>query len=253
METTTVLAPPRFTTRVGESEQGGVWAWPLTVVLHGFVAAAIVIVPLLGEESLPPENASVARAFFVAPALAPAPPPPPPPPSAVRPASAPRVAPKDASSAFTAPIDVPETIVPEAGMDLGVEGGMPGGVEGGVPGGVVGGVVGGLDAAPPPPAQVVRVGGMIREPKKVKHVPPVYPNIAIAAKIEGVVILECTINPQGRVEGVSVLRGVPTLDEAAVEAVKKWAYTPTLLGGVPVGVVMTVTVHFVLQQQTASF
>jgi protein TonB len=248
---TTVTAPLRFTTRVGESEQGHAWAWPLTVALHGLVAAAIVIVPLLGEDALPPENDSVARAFFVAPALAPAPPPPPPPPSAVRSTTAPRVAPKDASSAFTAPIDIPETIVPEAGMDLGVEGGVAGGVEGGVPGGVVGGVVGGLDALPPPPAQVVRVGGVIREPKKVKHVPPVYPSIAIAAKVEGVVILECTINPQGKVEGVQVLRGIPTLDEAAVEAVKKWAYTPTLLGGVPVGVVMTVTVNFVLQQQTA--
>jgi protein TonB len=249
---TTVKALPRFTTRVGEREQGSGWAWPLTVVLHGLAAAAIVIVPLLGEESLPLENTAVARAFFVAPALAPVPPPPPPPPSAARPTTAPRVAPRDASSAFTAPVDVPESIVQESGLDLGVEGGVAGGVEGGVPGGVVGGVVGGLDAAPPPPPQVVRVGGIIREPKKVKHVPPVYPSIAIAAKIEGVVILECTINPQGRVEGVQVLRGVPTLDEAAVEAVKKWAYTPTLLGGVPVGVVMTVTVNFVLQQQTAS-
>ena len=163
------------------------------------------------------------------------------------------MAPKEASSAFTAPVDVPETIAPESGLDLGFEGGVPGGVEGGVPGGVVGGVVGGLEAAPPPPPQVVRVGGLLREPRKVKHVAPVYPSIALAAKIQGVVILECTISPQGRVEGVQVLRGVPSLDEAAVEAVKKWAYTPTLLGGVPVGVVMTVTVNFVLAQQAASF
>jgi len=250
---TTVMPPPRFTTRVGANEIGRGWAWPLTVVLHGLAAAAVVIVPLLGEEPLPPENGSVARAFFVAPALAPAPPPPPPPPSAARPATAPRVAPKETSSALTAPVDVPETIAPESGLDLGFEGGVPGGVEGGVPGGVVGGVVGGLEAAPPPPPQLVRVGGVIREPRKVKHVAPVYPNIALTAKIQGVVILECTISPQGRVEGVQVLRGVPSLDEAAVEAVKKWAYTPTLLGGVPVGVVMTVTVSFVLQQQTASF
>jgi periplasmic protein TonB len=252
MERTTVIAPPRFTTRVGQGQDGGGWAWLLTVALHGLVAAAIVIVPLLGEESLPPEGAAVARAFFVAPALAPVPPPPPPP-SAARPTTAPRVAPKDPTNAFMAPVDVPETIAQEAGLDLGFEGGVAGGVEGGVPGGVVGGVVGGLDAAPPPPPQVVRVGGVIREPKKVKHVAPVYPSIALAARIEGVVILECTISPQGKVEGVQVLRGVPSLDEAAVEAVKKWAYTPTLLGGVPVGVVMTVTVNFVLQQQAASF
>jgi protein TonB len=249
---TTVTPPPRFTTRVGASEPGHGWAWPLTVVLHGLAAAAVVIVPLLGEELLPPENASVAKAFFVAPALAPVPPPPPPPAAAPR-ATAPRVVPKETSGTFTAPVDVPETITPDSGLDIGLEGGMPGGVEGGVPGGVVGGVVGGLETAPPPPPQVVRVGGVIREPRKVKHVAPVYPNIAITAKIEGVVILECTISPQGRVEGVQVLRGIPTLDDAAIEAVKKWAYTPTLLGGVPVGVVMTVTVNFVLQQQTASF
>jgi protein TonB len=247
---TTVIGPPRFTTRVGEREQGRGWAWPLTVLLHGVAAAAIVIVPLLGEDSLPLENTSVARAFFVAPALAP---PPPPPPPAARTTTAPPVAPKDSASAFMAPVDVPETIVQESGLDLGVEGGVAGGVEGGVPGGVVGGVVGGLDAAPSPPPQIVRVGGVVREPKKIKHVSPVYPNVALAARIEGVVILECTISPQGRVEGVQVLRGVPSLDEAAVEAVKKWAYTPTLLGGVPVGVVMTVTVNFVLKEHAASF
>ncbi len=123
---------------------------------------------------------------------------------------------------------------------------MPGGVEGGVPGGVVGGIVGGIEAAPPPPPQVVRVGGQVREPRKVRHVAPVYPRIALNAKVEGVVILECTISPQGRVERVQVLRGIPTLDEAAVDAVKQWAYTPTLVGGVPVAVVLTVTVNFVL-------
>ena len=117
----TVMAPPRFTTRVGESEQTSGWAFALTVVLHALGAAAIVIVPLLGEESLPLENTSVARAFFVAPALAPVPPPPPPP-AAARTAAAPRATPTPTAGAFTAPIEVPDTIVPEAGMDLGRRG-----------------------------------------------------------------------------------------------------------------------------------
>jgi protein TonB len=139
---------------------------------------------------------------------------------------------------FTAPVEVPTEIKPEEGIDLGVEGG--------VPGGVVGGVVGGLPDAPPPP-QAVRVGGQIKEPKKTKDVPPQYPDIAKQARVQGVVILECTISPQGRVSDVKILRGIPLLNEAALTAVKQWVYSPTLLNGVPVPVIMTVTVNFRLQ------
>jgi protein TonB len=216
------------------------------VLLHAAFAAAVVVAPILAREPLPAENERVASAFFVSPTYV-APPPPPPPPGAPRAATAPRAAPKEASAAFTAPVDVPQDLPAEASLDLGVEGGMPGGVEGGVPGGVVGGVVGGIEDAPPPPPPVVRVGGVIREPRKVKDVAPLYPSIARTAKIQGVVILECRISPQGRVEGVKVLRSVPTLDEPAVEAVRQWVYSPTLVDGVPVSVVMTVTVNFVLR------
>jgi len=92
--------------------------------------------------------------------------------------------------------------------------------------------------------QAVRVGGQIKEPRKVKDIKPVYPDIAKQARVQGVVILECTISPQGRVTDVKVLRGIPLLDAAAQEAVKQWVYTPTLLNGVPVPVIMTVTVNF---------
>jgi protein TonB len=141
---------------------------------------------------------------------------------------------------------VPEEVKPDEGIDLGVEGGVPGGVEGGVAGGVVGGVVGGLPDAPPPP-EAVRVGGNIKEPKKLKTIDPAYPAIAKQARVQGIVILECTIDPQGRVRDVKVLRGIPLLDQSAIEAVKQWVYTPTLLNGVPVPVIMTVTVNFKLQ------
>jgi protein TonB len=109
---------------------------------------------------------------------------------------------------------------------------------------VVGGVVGGLPDAPPPPSQAVRVGGNIKEPKKLRNVAPEYPDIARQARVQGVVILECTISPQGKVTDVKVLRGIPLLDQAAIDAVKQWVYTPTLLNGVPVPVIMTVTVNF---------
>jgi periplasmic protein TonB len=129
--------------------------------------------------------------------------------------------------------------------------GVPGGVEGGVPGGVVGGVVGGLPSAPPPPPpppqQPVRVGGAIKQPTKLKDVRPVYPPIAQSARVSGVVIIEATIGADGRVKDAKVLRSIPLLDQAALDAVKQWQFTPTLLNGVPVPVIMTVTVNFTLQ------
>jgi len=128
--------------------------------------------------------------------------------------------------------------------------GVAGGVEGGVPGGVVGGVVGGLPSAPPPPPppqQPIRVGGAIKQPNKIKNVNPVYPPIAQSARVSGVVIIEATIGPDGRVRDAKVLRSIPLLDQAALDAVKQWVFTPTLLNGVPVPVIMTVTVNFTLQ------
>ena len=128
--------------------------------------------------------------------------------------------------------------------------GMAGGVEGGVAGGVVGGVVGGLPEAPPPPpppAAPVRVGGNIRPPTKTRHVAPVYPPIAQSARVQGIVIIEATIGPNGKVQEAKVLRSIPLLDQAALDAVKQWEFTPTLLNGVPVPVIMTVTVQFTLQ------
>ena len=148
-----------------------------------------------------------------------------------------------------APIEAPKEIKPEAAVPS-VGEGVPGGVEGGVPGGVVGGVVGGLPEAPPPPpppAAPIRVGGNIKTPSKVKDVKPVYPPIAQSARVQGVVIIEATIGPDGRVKDAKVLRSIPLLDQAALDAVKQWVYSPTLLNGVPVPVIMTVTVNFTLQ------
>jgi TonB family protein len=74
----------------------------------------------------------------------------------------------------------------------------------------------------------------------------VYPKIAQSARVQGVVILEATIGPDGSVQDAKVLRSIPLLDQAAVDAVKQWQFAPTLLNGAPVPVIMTVTVNFTL-------
>jgi protein TonB len=114
---------------------------------------------------------------------------------------------------------------------------------GGVPGGIVGGVVGGVPESPAASAPV-RVGGEIREPKKIRHASPVYPELAVAARVHGSVILACIVSPQGLVTDVRLVRGIPLLNTAAIDAVKQWMYTPTLKDGVPVPVILTVTVRF---------
>ena len=93
----------------------------------------------------------------------------------------------------------------------------------------------------------MRVGGNIKTPTKVKDVKPVYPPIAQSARVQGVVIIEATIGADGGVQNARVLRSIPLLDAAALDAVKQWQFTPTLLNGVPVPVIMTVTVQFTLQ------
>ena len=90
----------------------------------------------------------------------------------------------------------------------------------------------------------VRVGGGILQPTRLKWVPPVYPQEAQDAKVQGIVIVEAVIDCAGDVAEARVLRGVPLLNDAAVQAVKQWKYTPTLLNGAPVPVIMTVTVTF---------
>lgn len=90
----------------------------------------------------------------------------------------------------------------------------------------------------------IRIGGGMRPPTKVHHVSPEYPAEALAAGISGVVIVEATIDPDGAVSDVQLVRRVDGLDDAAIAAVRQWRYTPTLLNGEPVPVIMTVTVNF---------
>ncbi len=225
------------------------------VLAHLAILTALILVPLWYFTPVLPSPSEII-AFVAAPPLPP--PPPPPPPPAAAPARQARHEPVKASPSpdrFAAPIAVPSSIEPEKLADTRGTTGVLGGVEGGVEGGVVGGIVGGLSSAVPPPppppvpppakpAAPVRIGGQIKAPALISRVDPVYPPLAQAAQLEGIVILEATVGETGRVELVKVLRSVGPLDAAAVEAVKQWRYSPLRLNDRPTSFVLTVTVQF---------
>jgi TonB family protein len=90
----------------------------------------------------------------------------------------------------------------------------------------------------------VRVGGAIRNPVKTKDVTPEYPAIAKSARVGGTVQVEATIGPDGKVADARVVKSVPMLDQAALDAVKQWEYKPTMVKGVAVPVIVTVAINF---------
>jgi protein TonB len=218
--------------------------FPASVAVHAIGAAAYLIVPLAAEVTMPTPASPFVNRRWVMPVA---------PPSATP--SAPRRT--TAPSATTAPTEAPSKIVPEVPTvaelpaPRALEG--PPGVSVGVPDGPV---IPALDREPPPPPPVaqpaprgpLKIGGSIRAPNRIAATAPVYPAFAIAARVEGEVVLEALIDEQGRVGGVRVTKSVPLLDAAAVDAVRTWRYTPTLLNGVPVSVLMTVKVTFSLQR-----
>ncbi len=108
----------------------------------------------------------------------------------------------------------------------------------------------GNQAATPAMAPIrigVGSGARLARPTKTKDAKPIYPDLAAAAHVEGVVIIEATIGPDGKVQDANILHSIPLLDQAALDAVRQWEFTPTTLDGVPVPVIMTVTVNFALK------
>jgi protein TonB len=86
----------------------------------------------------------------------------------------------------------------------------------------------------------------LAEPKKTRHVPPAYPKLAQVGRVSGMVVIEAVIDREGHVGCARVLRSVPLLDQAALDAVRQWEFTPTTVNGVTVEVLMTVTANFTL-------
>jgi protein TonB len=91
-----------------------------------------------------------------------------------------------------------------------------------------------------------RVGSVIVSPTLVTRVEPVYPAEALSARVQGIVIVEARIDTKGKVTDARVLRSIPLLDQAALDAVKQWVYAPTCLNGAAIPVIAVVTVPFKL-------
>jgi protein TonB len=228
----------------------------VAVVAHIVLILVVIVIPLLLATNELPSVPTI-MAFVApppdAPPPPPAPPPPAPPPAAVR---AP-TQPVPTAGQFAAPAEAPSDIQPErdAPREIASSAGAFGGVEGGVPGGVVGGIVGGIVSpaspppAPPPPPPVasapVRIGGQITAPALLHRVEPIYPDVAAMAQLSGLVILEATVNTDGCVDSVKVLRSRhPLLDKAAKDALMQWRYSPLVLNRIPTPFVLTVTFNF---------
>jgi protein TonB len=102
--------------------------------------------------------------------------------------------------------------------------------------------------APPAVPQRVPVTSTIQAARLVSRVQPIYPPLARQSRIEGSVVLHAVINKDGEVSELQVLSGHPLLVKAALDAVRQWRYSPTLLSGQAVEVETTITVTFVLAQ-----
>jgi len=96
-------------------------------------------------------------------------------------------------------------------------------------------------------AGAVRAIKDVKPPKLVKDVQPIYPEIARQSRVEGGVILAVKTNETGKVVDVMILRSIPLLDQAAIDAVRQWVYEPMIIDGKAVPVVFTVTVRFNLR------
>jgi protein TonB len=223
-------------------------AWPVSVLLHAAFALLVVTYPLLSVGELP-------KVESVGVFLAPPPPVPPPPPPKARggnPGGRARIKPVHALPAAAPGAlvflgEIPDGIVEESlggdGLESGIEGGFDYGDVGAWPKLLAGEEIYRVVGEEQVP---VRVAGEVRPPRLVRRVEPMYPEIARQARVEGIVILEATTDEYGRVRNIRVLRSIPLLDQAALDAVREWVYEPMVINGRPRAVVFTVTVRFKL-------
>lgn len=165
----------------------------------------------------------------------PPPPPPPPPPAAprqARPKPKPTTPQTVLNQAIVAPTVVPQEKPPEQDpveSAQGVEGGIEGGEVGGVPGGIVGGVVDASDVR-------MEFDERMTHPEFLSGPAPQYTEKAVEREVQGTVMVKCVVTTEGRVHDCRVLKSLPFMDRAVIDALERRRYKPATLGGRPVEV-----------------
>lgn len=230
------------------------WATLLSFAVDGLLLAALLIAPLLFTEVLP----QIMRAVEIGPPPAGEPAPAERPPAA-EPRQAPQLRPTDFADdgRLIAPPEIPKKIIVDLADQLPEAGPAPsgGGVIGSLPSGSGGNsdlirmfTIARPEPAPPPPPETAKtrvfVGGVVQQARATFQPDPIYPLIAVRARVTGTVRLAAVISEQGVIEELRVVEGHPMLIEAATQAVRQWRYRPLVLNGVPHKVDTTIDVHF---------
>lgn len=212
------------------------------------VIGVLLIIPLMFTEALPAQQLLTM--------LVTAPPPPPPPPPAV--AQIVKIAQTDVMNTgqLRTPTRIPrkvEMIREEEAPPPAMSGGVVGGIPGGIPGGQLGGVIGGIISSSATSAVIipkiqqvkrVRISQGVTQGMVITKIEPIYPKLALNARVTGVVLVKAIISRDGTVTELQVVSGHPILVPAAIAAVKQWRYRPYLLNGEPVEVETYITVTF---------
>jgi protein TonB len=220
-------------------KRGRKWMRAVSILLHVGIVLAVFVLPLTAAFELP--NVYTTLPPVVLATVSPLPPPP-----------QPQAAPPVANTAPSIPIEAPEGVHEEKPAPPPVAVAPPGVLPGVGSAGTslvnMNNSTISLAKAPESAPQVPRrVGGDVVPPQRIAYTAPQFPPAAQAARMEGTVVLEAIIDATGVVQDVKVLKSVPLLDRAAVEAVRQWRYTPTRLNGVAIPVIMSVTVTFSLR------
>jgi len=243
-----------FSDMTGKQKPTKKWLFlPISFIFHAFIIAAMVVTPLLTADSQLPQIKTV-DVMITQPHTLSLP---------VgssqsrgtgrkltrQPGNARKKPAKPAlPNVLTEPMDIPDKIEEEEFFDIGHNYGSGDSL-----------IEGALDSSGDTPGALPGDGrdnsGPIRHlkveqiPRLIKKVTPVYPEIALKARIQGKVVIEAETDIYGRVTTVKVIAGSGLLTEAAVEAIKKWVYEPYIINGFPRVVRFTVTLEFTLKHR----